>query len=418
MRNFTLTQLIKPEVLQQIQDAFSDYTGMAAVTTNADGIPVTQGSNFTNFCTNIIRGTDKGLRCCQKCDKMGAVKTMQSGCPEVYNCHAGLVDFAAPIIINGRMIGSVVGGQAFTGELDEELCRKRAAEYGIDPELYIAEAKKAVRVSPEQVERSAKLIFDISKALSSMAVQSFSEIEKSRSLEITARSQSDYIMSVISDIYSVTGVYIRNAKEAIRSGDPQKMKEALELITNEGSGTAGMIHDSLTYLQMVGKKFRMNEDEYDPHITITNIIANISRRLEPSGAQISLELSEQLPHMLLGDAGSMCQLIDKLICLSVEHGGRNISIAIDSIKRGYAEQLSIKITADKLLITDEQLDTVNRLMKENDDYSVSGAFQEMGLPLARSLLHSMSGEFLLKRSGSGAEYTITIPQLEVRGGAV
>ena len=107
MRNFTLTRLIKPEVLQQIQDAFSDFTGLAAVTTNADGVPVTRVSNFTNFCTNIIRGTDIGLRCCQKCDKDGAVKTMHSGCPVVYRCHAGLIDFAAPIMFNGRMIGTL-----------------------------------------------------------------------------------------------------------------------------------------------------------------------------------------------------------------------------------------------------------------------------------------------------------------------
>lgn len=418
MRNFTLTQLIKPEVLQQIQDAFSDFTGLAAVTTNADGVPVTRVSNFTNFCTNIIRGTDIGLRCCQKCDKDGAVKTMHSGCPVVYRCHAGLIDFAAPIMFNGRMIGSFVGGQALPEDLDDEFCRKKAMEYGIDPELYIAEAKKAVLTSPEQVERSAKLIYDISKALSSLAMQSFSEIEKSRSLELAARSQSDYIMDVISDILKTAGGYVHTAREAIESGDPQKMKSALELITNEGSGTTGMIYDSLTYLKMVGKNFQMNEDQYDPHATVAAVVDNISRRLESTGVDLSLELSDKLPKLLLGDAGSMCQLIDKLISLSVDHGGRNITVSIDSTKSCYAELINIKIVTDKLAITDEQLETVNKLMVEDNDFAVSGSFQELGLPLARSLLHSMSGEFCLKRSGDGAEYIITIPQLEVKGGAV
>lgn len=418
MRNFTLTQLIKPEVLQQIQDAFSDFTGLAAVTTNSDGVPVTKESNFTNFCTNIIRGTDIGLRCCQKCDKDGGVKTMQSGCPVVYRCHAGLVDFAAPIMINGRMIGSFVGGQALPEELDEDFCRQKAKEYGIDPELYITEAKKAVMTSPEQVEKTAKLIFDISKALSALAMQSFAEIEKSRSLEIAARSQADYIMDVISDILKTAGGYVHTAREAIESGDPQKMKAALELITSEGTGTAGMIYDSLTYLKMVGKNFNMNEDEYDPRVTVAAVVENISKRLESSGVDLSLDLSDRLPKRLLGDAGSMCQLIDKLISLSADHGGNIINVYIDSTKSCYSELIHIRITADKLLITDEQIETVNKLMAEDNDFAVSGSFQELGLPLARSLLHSMSGEFCLKRSGDGAEYIITIPQLEVKGGAV
>ena len=61
------------------------------------------------------------------------------------------MDFSAPIMVNGRLIGCFVGGQVLTGELDEELCRKKATEYNIDPDIYIAEAKKAVRLSEEQV---------------------------------------------------------------------------------------------------------------------------------------------------------------------------------------------------------------------------------------------------------------------------
>lgn len=41
-----LTDLISVDTLQRVQDAFSAMTGMAALTTDADGIPVTKGSNF------------------------------------------------------------------------------------------------------------------------------------------------------------------------------------------------------------------------------------------------------------------------------------------------------------------------------------------------------------------------------------
>ncbi|MFR4775607.1 MAG: PocR ligand-binding domain-containing protein, partial [Lachnospira sp.] len=45
-----LTDLIDIEMLQRIQDAFSDMTGIASVTTDADGVAVTKGSHFSDFC--------------------------------------------------------------------------------------------------------------------------------------------------------------------------------------------------------------------------------------------------------------------------------------------------------------------------------------------------------------------------------
>lgn len=416
MRNFTLTQLIKPEVLQQIQDAFSDYTGMAAITTNAEGVPVTKGSNFLNFCTNVIRGTEPGLRCCNKCDKNGALETMRTGTPSVYCCHAGLVDFSAPIMVNGRLIGCFVGGQVLTGELDEELCRKKASEYNIDPDIYIAEAKKAVRLSEEQVRKSAKLLGDIAKALSSMALQSFAEIEKSRSLEIAARSQSDYIISVITDILIVIGEYLRTARNALKSQDPQQMKEALEIFTNQGAGSSGMIRDSITYLKTAGKQFRMSEEEYTPRTAIRSVIEDIQKRISPEGVSIGLEISDSLPEMLLGDAGGMCQLIDKIISFSADRGARRIDVKVSSSKHSYAEMIRIKVITDILDVTDEQIETVNSIISCSDDFTVANSAPELGLTIARTLIRTMSGEFKVSKTDAGAEFRIDLPQLEIKGG--
>ena len=49
-----LTDLIDVEMLQRIQDAFSDMTGIASVTTDADGVAVTKGSHFLDFCKSRI----------------------------------------------------------------------------------------------------------------------------------------------------------------------------------------------------------------------------------------------------------------------------------------------------------------------------------------------------------------------------
>ena len=42
-----LTDLIDVETLQSIQDAFSNLVKISAVTTDANGVPITEGSNWT-----------------------------------------------------------------------------------------------------------------------------------------------------------------------------------------------------------------------------------------------------------------------------------------------------------------------------------------------------------------------------------
>ena len=46
--------------LQDIQDKFSNATGLAAIAIDAKGEYLTEGSNFTDFCMKYTRGSTKG----------------------------------------------------------------------------------------------------------------------------------------------------------------------------------------------------------------------------------------------------------------------------------------------------------------------------------------------------------------------
>lgn len=87
-----------------MQNSFSAMARMAALTTDVNGVPVTVGTNFSEFCTEFCRKSPIGRARCEQCDKMGAVKVMETQTPFSYFCHANLVDFAAPIMLGNRMI--------------------------------------------------------------------------------------------------------------------------------------------------------------------------------------------------------------------------------------------------------------------------------------------------------------------------
>ena len=84
-----LTDLIDRKTLQNIQDALSRVTGIAALTTDANGVAVTNGSHFSDFCMKYTRNAPMGCIRCAQCDKAGAELAMREGRPIVYTCHAG-----------------------------------------------------------------------------------------------------------------------------------------------------------------------------------------------------------------------------------------------------------------------------------------------------------------------------------------
>lgn len=173
LENLKLTDLIDVKILQDIQDGFANTTGMAALTTDADGTAVTRGSNFTDFCMELTRKSYLGCQRCEKCDKQGGENTMRTGRASTYFCHAGLVDFAAPIMVNGTFVGSFIGGQVLTESPDEDKMRRYAEEIGVDPERYVKAVRKVKILPKEQIDIAAEFLCTIANVLSQIAYSNY-----------------------------------------------------------------------------------------------------------------------------------------------------------------------------------------------------------------------------------------------------
>ncbi|MEW9122585.1 MAG: PocR ligand-binding domain-containing protein [Thermotaleaceae bacterium] len=161
-----LKEIIDVEFLQQFQDNFAKSVGVASITVDLDGNPVTEPSSFTRFCIDYTRGTKKGLERCAKCDRDAGEVSARTGKPYVYECHAGLVDFGAPIMLQGKQIGSILGGQVLTEAPDEDKFRRIAEEIGIDPDAYIEALREITPIDREKVEAAANLLYSVANNLS------------------------------------------------------------------------------------------------------------------------------------------------------------------------------------------------------------------------------------------------------------
>lgn len=150
--NYTLSEVINVGVLQNIQDKFAEATGLAAVIVDREGIPVTKTSNFTSFC-KTIRSCEKGFHHCRVSDAQGGERAREKGKTIPYVCESGLIDMAAPIILENRFIGTILCGQIIMEEDGREetleRVRDRTADIEVDFDI-IKEKFKDIEILPKK----------------------------------------------------------------------------------------------------------------------------------------------------------------------------------------------------------------------------------------------------------------------------
>lgn len=178
-----LSDLLDIKHLQEFQDAFASSMKMASITVDNKG-PITRPSNFTSFCTKCTRGTELGRKRCVECDIQWGKIAAERGEPVIYTCHSGLTDFAVPIIVGGKHIASILGGQVLTEKPNEEHFRNIAREIGANEDEYIEAVKKIEIVPLEKIEKAAQLLFIAANSISDVGHKSLKLYKKNRDEEL------------------------------------------------------------------------------------------------------------------------------------------------------------------------------------------------------------------------------------------
>lgn len=184
-----LTDVIDLGFLQNFQDEFATSVGVASVTVDADGNPVTNPSSYTRFCMNYVHSTECGDKRCAESHRKGGGEAVRTGKPVVYECHAGVIDFAAPIMVEGRHIGTILGGQVLTGTPEEAKYKKLAGEIGVDEAGLLAAVQEVYILPRERIEAAANLLFTVANNMSRAAYQKIK-------LQAAAETLSDGISQI------------------------------------------------------------------------------------------------------------------------------------------------------------------------------------------------------------------------------
>ncbi len=413
-QELTLTDLIDRDILQSIQNAFSDLTGMAALTTDNNGVPVTQGSNFCDFCKKYTRASPEGKWRCRICDKRGAEATLEEGESSTYVCHAGLIEFSAPIIANGKLVGCFIGGQILSKPLDEHYIKKIAKEIDVDPEEYYAVARQ-IRILPQKtIERSANFLFTIANVLSDMAYGKYNAYLANAELERTSKMKSAFLANMSHEIRTPMNAVIGMAELALREEISLDARNYINQIKSSGRSLLTLINDILDFSKIESGKLELNIDNYEPMSLFHDVSNIMMTRIQDKEVELILNITPDLPSTLKGDANRIRQILINLLNNATKFTNKGRIRVTVTFEYKTEEQGILKVCVEdtgigikpadlkKIFNSFEQVDS-----KRNRNVEGTG----LGLSICQQLVGLMHGEIWVESEyNKGSKFFFVIPQ--------
>jgi len=199
LNNIQFCDIFVLEEIQQLQDNFSNATGVASLITYPDGTPITRPSNFCKLCNDIIRKTERGRLNCFRSDAVLG-RHNPSG-PIVRTCLSGdLWDAGASITVGGKHIANWLIGQVKNEHSNVWQMMKYADEIGADKEAYLKALDEIPEMSFERFNSVASVLFQFANELSEKAYSNLllkmQILEREKVTAMLLKSEEKYRMLV------------------------------------------------------------------------------------------------------------------------------------------------------------------------------------------------------------------------------
>jgi signal transduction histidine kinase/CheY-like chemotaxis protein/HPt (histidine-containing phosphotransfer) domain-containing protein len=410
-----ITDLIDVDILQQIQDSFSKMTGIASVTTDANGVAVTKGSNFSDFCFKYTRSTKIGCQRCEQCDKHGAETALKTGKAATYICHAGLVDFAAPIMAHGKMIGCFIGGQVLTENPDINQVLSVAKEIGVEPISYVQAAMRVNIVAKPHIDRAADFLYTIANILSSIAYHKYEANQANIEVQKSARMKSDFLANMSHEIRTPMNAVIGMAEMALREELPPTARDYINQIKDSGKTLLTIINDILDFSKIESGKMDIVIAEYEPMSIISDIASIISTRIGSKDIELVFDIDPNIPSKLLGDNTRIKQIIINIANNAVKFtkDGR-VLLKISFSQASDDDEITLRVSVEDtgIGIKEEDLGKLFQSFSQVDskrNRNIEGT--GLGLAISKQLLSLMDGSISVESEyGVGSTFSFSLPQ--------
>ena len=417
MEQLHLTDLFELDELQRLQESLSAALGISAGIVDENGMALTNNVSPCEFCYKYTKGSKEGLKRCQACDQYGAELAKKNGSTQMYTCHAGLENYAVPILVAGKYLGCMVGGQVLHEPLKEEQVRACAKELGIEPEEYVEAAGRIPVVSKEKLSSTTDFLTNMINILFYKAYKQYESMQMSKAMERETHMKSDFLANMSHEIRTPMNAVIGMAEMALREELSPAAKEYIRQIMASGKTLLAIINDILDFSKIESGKMDINLAEYEPFAIVKDIANVIMTRIGDKNLEFIVDVAPDIPRQLMGDSIRIRQIIINLANNAVKFTREGfVRLSIDYERKSDREVL-LKIAVEdtgigikqedmgKLFQSFQQLDS-----KRNRNVEGTG----LGLAISKQLVTLMNGRIWVESTyEKGSCFSFEIPQFVI-----
>ncbi len=400
-----LDKLVGRDLLDKMLCSFSKSTGLKAIFVDNKGnalISTEHAIKDCRFC-EIIKSDSLGAKKCQRSYARACTEAAKYGEPYIFRCHAGLIMWAAPILLV-QHVGAIVCGQVLMWEPEDYFLEEiEEMVKGIDVDVAAVKwsAAQLEVLSIDRVQAAADLLF----VLANQIMQSGTTVLEQRR-QITA--QQARLAEEIQARKSAE-VAIRTIKSRALSIISLDKEHELKTLVRNGENTAAQQLLETLLVDII----ESNSENIDTAKTrVMELVFIISRAAVDGGAELSATLQlnvvfyQELLEIMTSDELCLWSINMLETFMNQLEGNRNqkniqaIQKAAEYIRQNYRNKLTIDDIAQEVYLSPCY---VSRIFKQSLGCTLMEYLTQVRVEEAKTMLKNPRYNVMQAAEESGFE---------------
>jgi len=196
---------------------------------------------------------------------------------------------------------------------------------------------------------------------------------------------------------------------------PQKQQSRIETISRSSQHLLSLINNILDISKIEAGKITINENSFDLHGLLQDVLNMFSLKTKPKGIVLSLKIAPNVPRLITTDEAKLRQILTNLVANAVKftrEGGVFITVGVMGPAESSEErcELSFEVRDTGTGIAKAERDKLFLPFEQTSSGRATRQGTGLGLSITREFLHQMGGNISVESEiGKGSCFYFRLP---------